>query len=101
MITTLSERMGYRVIMMASGPGILELLLAANRLDLLYVTQAQLEIPFDDPATVRRILSGGRRIDELPEFRLSHEFVQEDVVTDDGSRISQIFRRYARKDVRE
>jgi riboflavin biosynthesis pyrimidine reductase len=99
MITTLSERMGYRVIMMASGPGILELLLAAKRLDLLYVTQAQLAIPFDDPTNVRRLLSGRRRVDELPEFRLSHEFVQEDVVADDGSRLSQIFRRYARADL--
>ena len=72
--------MGYRVIMMASGPDVLELLLAANRLDLLYITQAQVEIPFDDPATVRTVLAGGRKINELNEFRLAHEFIQEDVV---------------------
>jgi hypothetical protein len=58
MIDTLANEMGYRVIMMVSGPHVLDLLLAANRLDLLYVTQAQVEIPFTDPDTVQNILLG-------------------------------------------
>jgi hypothetical protein len=87
------------VIMMVTGPQVLELLLAAKRLDLLYVTQAQVEIPFADPASVRTILSGGRKIDELDEFRLAHQFSQEDVVTEAGSHISQSFFRYDRKDL--
>jgi len=97
MIDTLAQGMGYRVIMMVSGPQVLELLLDAKRLDLLYVTQAQVEIPFDDPATVQTVLAGGRNIDELHEFRLAHQFMQEDVVTEAGSRISQSFFRYDRK----
>ena len=100
MIATLADDMGYRVIMMVSGPQVLELLLAAKRLDLLYVTQAQVEIPFEDPTAVQTILSGGRKIDELDEFRLAHQFMQADVVTEAGSRISQSFFRYDRKDLR-
>jgi hypothetical protein len=45
--------MGYRVIMMVSGPHVVDLLLAAKRLDLLFVTQAQVEIPFEVPASVQ------------------------------------------------
>jgi riboflavin biosynthesis pyrimidine reductase len=101
LIGTLSDQMGYRVIMMASGPSMLELLLSARLLDLLYITQAQREIPSVDSASVRTIISGGRKIDELEEFRLSHEFVQDDVVTEDGSRISQFFLKYGRKEIRE
>lgn len=101
LIATLANEMGYRVIMMASGPGVLELLLAAKCLDLLYVTQAQLEIPFDDPATVQTILSGGKQVNELKEFSLSHQFVQGNVVTEDGSLISQLYLRYDRKDIRD
>ena len=99
MIDTLAQGMGYRVIMMVSGPHVLELLLAAKRLDLLYVTQAQVEIPFEDPASVQTVLSGGRKIDELNEFRLAHQYMQEEVVTEAGSRISQSFFRYDRKDL--
>ncbi|HSB02861.1 MAG TPA: hypothetical protein VLE49_19590, partial [Anaerolineales bacterium] len=93
------NEMGYRVIMMVSGPHILDLLLAAKRLDLFYVTQAQVEIPFDDPATVQTIL-GGKKISELKEFRLAHQFIQENVVTEAASLISQLFLRYERKDLR-
>jgi hypothetical protein len=99
MIATLANEMGYRVIMMVSGPHVLDLLLKAKRLDLLYVTQAQVEIPFDDPGTVQTILLGGKKINELKEFRLAHQFRQENVVTEAGSRISQSFLRYDREDL--
>src|SRR5690349_13553111 len=59
MIATLADAMGYRVIMLVSGPSILDLLLKAKRLDRLYLTQAQVEIPFDDPAEVQTVLLGG------------------------------------------
>jgi riboflavin biosynthesis pyrimidine reductase len=97
MITTLADDMGYRVIMMVSGPQVLDLLLKAKRLDLLYVTQAQVEIPFDDPRTVQTILRG-KKISELEEFHLAHQFMQNDVVTEAGSYISQSFLRYDRND---
>src|SRR5689334_24331679 len=99
MIATLADELGYRVIMMVSGPQVLDLLLTAKRLDLLYVTQAQVEIPFDDPASVQTVLLGGKKISELKEFRLAHQFIQEDVVTEAGSRISQSFFRYDRKEL--
>lgn len=97
MIDYLSNGMGYRVIMMATGPSVLELLLEVKRLDLLYVTEAQLEIPFDDPSTLETILSEGRKVNELKEFSVIHQFLQENVVTENGSHISQLFLRYDRK----
>jgi len=94
MIDTLANEMGYRVIMMVSGPSVLELLLTAKRLDLIYITEAQVEIPFDDPATVQTVLSGGKKVSELKEFHLARQFIQENVVTEDGSLISQSFLKY-------
>jgi hypothetical protein len=40
-----------------------------------------------------------KRMDELKAFRLAHQFMQEDVVTEAGSRISGSFFRYDRKDL--
>ena len=100
MIATLADEMGYRVIMMVSGPHVLDILLRAKRLDLIYVTEAQVEIPFDDPATVQTILLGGKKISELKEFHLAHQFIQENVVTEAGSLISQSFLRYDTNDLR-
>jgi riboflavin biosynthesis pyrimidine reductase len=99
MIETLSNGMGYRVIMMASGPNVLELLLEAKRLDLFYVTEVQREILFDDPSTVLTILPGGKKINELKDFSLTHQYLQEAVITEDGSLISQLFLRYDREGV--
>jgi riboflavin biosynthesis pyrimidine reductase len=101
MIATLANDMGYRVIMMISGPHILDLLLKAERLDLIYVTEAQVEIPFEDPATVQTILLGGKKVSDLKDFNLAHQFIQENVVTEDASLISQSFLRYDRKDLRD
>lgn len=96
MIATLADEMGYRVIMLVSGPPVLELLLAANCLDLIYVTEAQLEIPFDDRTAVQTILSGGRKISDLQDFHLSHQFIEDNVITETGSHITQSFLRYDR-----
>lgn len=99
MIATLARGMRYRVIMMVSGPSVLALLLAAKCMDLIYVTEAQLKIPFEDPGTVRTILSGGKNVNELNGFHLSHQFLQEHVTTEAGSRISQSFLRYDANDL--
>jgi riboflavin biosynthesis pyrimidine reductase len=99
MIDSLNE-LGYRVIMMASGPHVLNLLLTSKCLDLLYVTEAHVKIPFEDPATVQTILLGGKKVNELKEFQLSHQYDQENVVTDHGSHISQSFLRYDNKELR-
>jgi len=98
LIDTLSNRWGYRVIMMATGPSVLELLLEAKRLDLFYVTEAQLEIQFDDPSAVKMVLSNGRKPKELKEFGVTHMYLQEDVVTENGAHIAQLFLRYDRHD---
>jgi riboflavin biosynthesis pyrimidine reductase len=99
MINTLANEMGYRVIMMVSGPQILDLLLKAKRMDLIYVTEAQVQIPFEDPTRVQTILRGGNKISDLQGFRLAHKFIQENAVTENGFPISQIFLRYDTKDL--
>jgi riboflavin biosynthesis pyrimidine reductase len=100
MIATLADEMGYRVIMMVSGPHILDLLLKAKRMDLIYVTQAQVEIPFEDPSTVQTVLLGGKQVSDLKDFHLAHQFDQEGAVTEAASLISQSFLRYDRNDLR-
>ena len=99
LIDYLSDEMGYGVIMMASGPSVLNLLLEANRLDLLYVTAAQREIPFDDPSTVKTLLPDGKKAGDLKEFSITHQYLQENVVTEDGSLTSQLFLRYDSKSI--
>ena len=99
MIDYLRDEMGHRVIVMASGPSVLELLLRSKRLELLYLTQVEREIPFDDPSTVITFLPNGRGIEDLKAFRLTHQFFQDHAVAADGSAISQFFARYDREDV--
>ena len=96
MIDYLSDEMGARVIVMATGPGVLQLLLAAQRLDFLYLTQVQRQIPFEDPSTVKTLRPQGQRVQDLKEFRLARQYLQEDVVAADGSLVSQLFFRFDR-----
>jgi riboflavin biosynthesis pyrimidine reductase len=98
LIDSLGE-MGCRVMMMATGPSVLDILLKAQRLDLLYVTEVQKEIPFTDPLSVITLLTGGQRVDRLDDFSLHHRYIQERVVTEDGSAVSQVFLRYDRKGI--
>jgi riboflavin biosynthesis pyrimidine reductase len=100
MIATLAEDIGYRVIMMVSGPQILDLLLRANRLDRIYITEVQTEIPFDNASSVQTVLSGGKKVIDLQEFQLAHQFVQDNVVTENGSHVSQSFLRYDARSLR-
>jgi riboflavin biosynthesis pyrimidine reductase len=99
MIDWLSNEMGYRVIMMAAGPTVLGLLLEAKRLDLLYITEVQREISLDGPSTFQTIISGRKKVNELKEFSVTYQYIQENVVTEDGSLISQFFLRYDRKGI--
>ena len=101
MIASLSKDRGYRVIIMVTGPRILDLLLKAGRMDHIYVTEAHVEIPFQDPSTVQTLLLGGEKVSDLKDFHLAHQFNQENAVTEDGSRISQSFLRYDRKDLQD
>jgi riboflavin biosynthesis pyrimidine reductase len=99
MIDFLSNGLGYRVIMMATGPGVLDLLLKAKRLDFLYVTEVQVEIPSVGPKSLKAMLPGNKKVNELIEFNLTHRYLQENVSTEDGSIRSQYFLRYDKKSV--
>jgi hypothetical protein len=99
LIEYLQAGLGYHVIMLTTGPSVLDLLLHSNHLDLLYISEAQMEIPFEDPATVRTILSAGIKPNELEDFVLTHKVLQENVRTDAGSFISQVFLRFDKKGI--
>ncbi len=96
MIEYLRGEMAARVVTMMSGPGVLQLLLAAQQLDLLYITQVQREIPFENAFTVKALEPDGKKVEDLGGFRITHQYVQDGVVTADGSRVSQFFLRYDR-----
>jgi len=93
LIDTLSG-MGYRVIQMATGPRVLGLLLAARRLDRLYITEAQVELPVSGPDAVRTVLPQGQDVHTLPGFRLAQSYHQEGVTSAGGMTISQDFLRF-------
>ena len=90
MITHLADE-GYMVIKMTTGPRILTILLAAGVLDRLYITQVQIKIRFAHPNEVQRILSKGRKVDNLPDFTLTHKYIQSGITTDVGLNTSQQF----------
>ncbi len=93
----LRDEVGARVIVMASGPRVLELLLEARRLDLLYLTRVQREIAFSDPSAVLTLLPPPKKVQDLKEFRLVHQYFHAHAVAGDGEPISQFFFRYDRK----
>ncbi len=97
MIDYLRDEMRQRVIVMASGPRVLELLLQAGRLDILYLTQVQREIQFDDPSNVITLLPNGESVQDLKGFQLTHQYWQDRAVTGDGTSVSQSFLRYDRR----
>lgn len=90
MITHLADE-GYKVIKMTTGPRILNILLAARVLDRLYITQVQIKIRFAHPNEVQRILSKGRKVDNLPSFTLTHKYIQAGITTDVGLNTTQRF----------
>ncbi len=96
MIDYLTREMGAHVIVMTSGPGVLQLLLQAGRLDLLYITQVQREIWFADPSSVKVLVPDGDIGENLKGFQLTHRYLQERAVAADGSTVSQSFMRYDR-----
>ncbi len=97
MIDYLNDELGARVIVMVSGPNVLQVLLEARRLDFLFITEVQREIPFDGPSTVKTLLPSVNRVRDLKEFSLTHQYMQDHVATEDGSLVSQIFLRYDRR----
>lgn len=87
------ENNKYMVIKNTTGPRVLSILLDSATLDRLYITQVQIEIPLDEPSQAVRVLTSGKRIKDLAEkgFALTHEYLQENVTTDQGQRVSQRF----------
>lgn len=80
----------YKVIKMTTGPRVLKILLDGNALDELYITQVQRKIDAD-PSETQRVLVDGGNVADLPGFKLTESFIQENVLTDDGESVTQKF----------
>ncbi len=93
MIDYLATRGNYRTIYAVAGPSIVKILLDARVLDRLYVTQVNRNILFDDPSSVKRILSNGK-ISGIPGFILTKRYLQDRVVTEDLTITTQEFLLY-------
>jgi len=94
MIDYLATRRNYRTIYAVSGPSIVKILLDAQVLNRLYVTQVNRKILFDDPSSVKRILSNGKRVSRIPGFVLTKRYLQDKVVTEDQTLTAQEFLLY-------
>ena len=94
MVDYLAMRRNYRTIYAVAGPSLVKILLDARVLDRLYVTQVNRKILFDDPSSVKRILSNGKRVSGIPDFALTNRYLQDKVVTEDRSVTTQEFLLY-------
>lgn len=90
----LATKKNYRTIYTVAGPSIVKILLDARVLDRFYVTQVNRKIPFDDPSSVKRILSNGKRVSGIPGFVLTKRYLQDNVVTEDQTITTQEFLLY-------
>ena len=80
----------YQVIKMTTGPRVLDILLAGNVLDRLYITQVQTEIKGRPENLIT--VPGGRGEGSQPEgFRLIEKYVHEGAAAEDGQAITQHF----------
>lgn len=92
----LADKMKYKVAKMTTGPRVLKILMDANVLDELYVTQVQREImaPVEDTQT---ILMGKGKVKDLMDFELTSVYSQNGIKVEDGSVVSQKFLVYDSK----
>lgn len=85
------ERGIYPVIKMATGPSVLDVLLKADVVNRIYITEVQRTVPVNDPTDAKTILPDRKKVAELAGFSLISKFVQEKVKVDDGMITSQHF----------
>ncbi len=97
LIHYLGKYLGYHVIMMATGPSVLDLLLEYKQMDLLYVTEVKRVIPFQDPEDIRMILPEGRRVMEMKDFTMTQRYLEENATLQDGTVLNQEFQRFDKK----
>ena len=90
----LATRKNYRTIYTVAGTSIVKILLAARVLDRFYVTQVDRKISFDDPSSVKRILSDGKKVSGIPGFVLTKRYLQDKVLTEDQTITTQEFLLY-------
>lgn len=95
MIDHLHGELNFRTIMMTTGPSVLNLLLKAYILDRLYITQVQRSIVAKEEKKITVLKN--KKVDELEDFELTHEYLQEDAVMEDGETADQYFRIYDHK----
>lgn len=99
-ITDAFKEKNYRVVKMTTGPRVLKILLDAQVLDILYITQVQKEIK-SNPEDIQKVLIGGGKISDLPDFELVRRYVEKGVKTETGETVDQHFLVYYSKKLQE
>jgi riboflavin biosynthesis pyrimidine reductase len=89
MINHLAGELNYNVIHMVTGPSILKILLNANKLSRLYLTQVQKELSNNNSDTLK--ILNGQDITSLPDFKLVEKYIEENITANDGGNINQHF----------
>ncbi len=93
MINYFSDQ-GYKVMKNTTGPRVFDILLKANTIDIIFITQVQIKIPYDNPSDIRSVLPGGGKVEDLQGFSLVKKYRQDHVTTDTKNEVSQEFRIY-------
>jgi riboflavin biosynthesis pyrimidine reductase len=97
LIDYLGTRLGYRTIHMAAGPSVLKILLDAKVLDRLYLSQVQVKLSSIDLDSIITYLPPESKHDVLKDFKLTHKYHQDGVITYDGNTVAQDFFVYDNK----
>jgi len=90
-MTSNLESKGYRVIKIITGPSVLQILLDANVIDRIYITQVQRSVSETNPENFKKVLAGGGKVEDLAGFTLVQKYEQIGVKVDDGERVNQHF----------
>lgn len=91
------KQMGQKIITNTTGPRVLDILLQANSLDLLYITHVNRHID-TKPEDVQTVLPNGKLVENLEGFVGKLLWHQEGITTVDGYKGSQDYWVYQSKD---
>jgi riboflavin biosynthesis pyrimidine reductase len=95
MVDYLKDRGVYNVMKNTTGPRVFDILLKANAVDMIFITQVQKKISYSDTSDVQRVLVGGGKVEDLKGFSLYRKYRQDAATTGIGDTVTQEFRIYA------
>lgn len=95
LIDHLHHECGYNTVKLVAGPQLLKILLDSDVLNRLYITQVQKKINAPDKKKIAVVKN--KKVSDINGFKLTEEYLQENVVLDDGTTTDQRFLVYDNK----